>query len=657
LTIRIGVCLCECGPHIKEALDLPELVRFAECLPGVVWAATANLLCSEAGKAELADSIALHRLNRLVIAACSPKEHEHTFRGVLRHAGLNPFLLQVANIREQCAWVTEDKTAAMSKAKALIGAAVRRVGHHEELEQTEIPAVPDVLVVGAGVAGISAATALARKGRHVYVVEKDPCIGGKVARYGDLFPHMQCSSCAWEESFDALLSSEAIEVMTSSEVVEATGYRGNFAVEVRRNATFVDPSVCVGCASCVTVCPVIASNEFNEGLDTRKAVYLPYPGSLPHVAVIDKDRCSRIGMKEDCDACMRACPFGAINFEDRDRMAHIKVGAVVLATGFDLFDLGSAPGYGIGEIENVYTSLEMERLLSASGPTEGRLLLRDGRQPGSLAIVHCAGSRTGGSKDYCSEVCCNYLLKFAQQARQQIPDIDIVELFSDLCLPGRHGWELFNRLKDDPGIAFVRTRGPDAVRITASGDEISVSYMDSSGEFQSRSVEMVVLAPPMTGTAASADLARIFDLTADDGGFLLLGRPATDPVSSSREGIFVVGCAQRPMDIASAVARGQAAAGVILAGLLPGDRLDLDPTAASIDEALCSACGACVEVCGYKAVQVDEITNGVRIVSALCRGCGLCVAVCPAGAIKAPHFTYTILAAEIGGLLDCEANG
>ncbi len=648
--MRIGVFICQCGPNLGDALELQELVGFADGLPHVAWAASENLLCAESGREIISCAIAQHRLDRVVIAGCSPKEHEHTFQEVVGNSGLNPHLLQMANIREQCAWVTADKSEAMEKAGALIRAAVHRVMHHEPIERIEIPCNPDVLVVGAGVAGISAALALSQKQRRVYVVEREPCIGGKVARYGSLFPHQQCAACVWEAEFDALLHSPGIEVLTCCEVVEAAGSWGNFIVKVRQRATLVDPNACIGCGLCEAACPVSAPNEYNEGLDARKAVHIPYPGSLPHVAVIDKDRCTRFRFDDDCQACRDACPFGAIHYDEQDGVRELQVGAVVLATGFDLLDTRCAPQYGYGTVKHVVTGLEFERMLSSSGPTEGKILLENGQPPKSLAIVHCVGSRSHRFKSYCSEVCCRYSLKFTHQVQQQLPETEIIELFSDLCLPGRHAQPSFDSLQEDGRATLVRMRDPGAVEITASEDRIVVAYMDSGGKDQTRLVDMVVLCPAMTGSLVAADLSEIFELRTDQDGFFQVGQPATDPVSSWRDGIFVVGCAQRPMDVASAVAQGHAAAGKILSWLVPGETIALEAGAAIVDSAFCSGCRACLEVCCYKALGVDPETRGVVINKALCRGCGMCAAVCPSGAIKIPRFTYAQLAAEIGGL-------
>ncbi|MFH1654188.1 MAG: 4Fe-4S dicluster domain-containing protein, partial [Pseudomonadota bacterium] len=354
---RVGVFLCECGPNIKDRIELDELLQFVQKLEHVVFVKRINLVCSLDGQKLVSEEIKNNSLTRVVIAACSPKEHELTFHKILKDAGLNPFLLQIANIREQCAWVISDKGEALTKAKSVVKAAVARVVLHEPLEIKEIDICPEVLVVGAGVAGMKSALTLAQKNRKVYLVERSPCIGGKVARFENLFPNMECASCMLDPVMDDVLHNKSIDLYTYSEVTELLGSYGNFVARINKKARYVDTSTCIGCGQCIEICPVKVKNEFNESLDERRAIYIPYPGSLPNVAVIDKENCLHLNGKE-CAKCVSACPFGCINLDDKDEEIEIKVGAVVLATGFDLFDSGKAQKYGHGKIENIFDSME-----------------------------------------------------------------------------------------------------------------------------------------------------------------------------------------------------------------------------------------------------------------------------------------------------------
>lgn len=647
---RIGVYVCECGPNIKDAMDLDEVVKFVQGLENVVLTKTFGLLCAEQGQELIGRDIEEHDLSRVVIAACSPKEHENTFRQCLEKAGLNPFLLQIANIREQCAWVVKDKTLATDKAKAIIHAAVRRVAYHEPLEIKEIECQPDALVVGAGIAGISAALTLAQKNRKVYLVEKLPCIGGKVARFEDVFPNLECASCILDPIMDEVLHNEHIEVLTWSEVQEVLGFYGNFLVKVNKKARFVDTETCIGCGACVETCPVKVTNEYNEGLDERRAIYIPYAGALPNVAVIDETHCLR-WQGQACNACQEACPFGSIIYEETDQVRQLRVGAIVLATGFDLFDPTRAPQYGYGKSDNVYTSLEFERLVNSTGPTEGKILLRNGRVPEKIALVHCVGSRTSQFHEHCSAVCCMYLLKFAHQVNGKLPGASITGFYSDLCLPGKEAQGFFNRISREANIELMHMKDPDSIEITQEAEKTMIRFTDIQGRSHGVAADMVVLAPAMEGARDAETMAKLFDISQGKGGFFAEESTTLAPVSTAMEGIFIAGCAQGPKDIQSSVAQGQAAAGRILSRLVPGEKLALEPVTADVTEDLCCGCKLCVGLCSYKAITCDDLKNNVAINKVLCRGCGVCAAACPSGAIQASHFTDVELCEEIRGLL------
>jgi len=647
---RIGLYVCECGPNIKEAIHMDDVLKYARGLEDVVLAKPFRLLCSQEGKALLEKDIKEHKLNRVVIAACSPKEHEITFRQVLGSAGLNPFLLQMANIREQCAWVTEDKRLATEKAKQMINAALKRVTHHESLEIKEIECQPDVLVVGAGIAGISAAITLAHKKRKVYVVETLPCIGGKIARFEDLFPTLECASCILDPKIDEVLHNEHIELFTLSEVQEVLGYYGNFHVRVQQRAKYVDPESCLGCGACFDCCPVRVKNEYNEGLDERRAIFIPYPGALPNVAAIDRTHCLR-WQGQECHACQEACPFGSIHYDETDQIHELEVGAIVLATGFDLFDPGRAAQYGYGKMENVYTSLEFERILSSTGPTGGKIVLRNGQPPKRIALIHCVGSRTPKFNEHCSGVCCMYSLKFAHQAIKKIPDISITHLYTDLCLPGKESQRFYNMVSQSEAVEFRRMSGPDAIEIVEEGEGLSIRYIDEHGNASEVSSDLVVLAPAVEGARDAPLVARIFEVSQGEAGFYIEGDTHAAPVSTAREGIFIAGCAQGPKDIQGSVAQGQAAAGLILSSLIPGEKLVLEPMAAEVREDLCASCRICMGLCPYKAIYAEDEEKPSVINKLLCKGCGICAAACPSGAIKASHYTDNQILEEIRGIV------
>ena len=648
---RIGVYICECGPNIKDAIDIDEVVKFAQGLENVVLAKPVGLMCSVDGKALISDEIKKENLTRVVFAACSPKEHEITFKEILRNADLNPFLLQIANIREHCAWVVKDKPLATGKAKAMIKAAIGRVVHHEPLETKEIECQPDVLVVGAGMAGISAALTLAQRNRKVYLVEKLPCIGGKVALYEDVFPSLECASCVLDPVADEVLHHEQIKILTYSEVDEVLGFYGNFVVKVNKRARFVDVATCIGCEACFDVCPVKVRNEYNEGLNERRALYIPYAGALPNVAVIDKEHCLR-WQGEACTACQEACAFGSIDYEETDQIEEMKVGAIVLATGFDIFDPRRSPQYGYGKIENVYTSLEFERLVNPTGPTEGKIELKNGQSPEKIALVHCVGSRSSKFNEHCSGVCCMYLLKFAHQAAKKLPGVSITELYSDFCLPGKESQGFFGRVSREYGPEFLHMKDPDSIEIGEENGKVLIDYVDVHGKSKTITADMVVLAPAIEGARDARDLARICDISQGEGGFFVEENSSIAPVSTVRDGIFIAGCAQGPKGIQASVADGQAAAGRILSRLIPGEKLELEAITAKADTSLCCGCKICIALCPYRAITYDETGKHVTINEVLCRGCGVCPAACPSGAIKAKHFTDMQISAEIQALAE-----
>jgi heterodisulfide reductase subunit A len=682
---RIGVFICECGPNIKDAIDINEIEKNIKSLDSNVHTKIFNLFCSEEGKKIIKQEIEKHHLTHIVIAGCSPKEHEITFRKVLTESNINPFLLQIANIREQCAWVLRDKKLATQKAKAIISSAIRRVRFHEPLEIKEIKCNSDVLVVGAGVAGISSALTLAQKNRKVYLVERLPYIGGKVTRYEKVFPDMECTSCMLGPLLDKVLHNENIEVLTLSEVQEVLGYYGNFFVKTRKKQRFVDENTCIGCGACSEVCPVKVRNEFNEGLDYRKAIYIPYAGALPHIALIDKEHCLHLQGKE-CNACQNTCPFGSINFEDKEQIRELNVGAIVVATGFNTFNPDKARQYGYGMIEDVYTSIEFERILNSDGPKQGKILLKRGIPPKRAAIIHCVGSRTRRYHEYCSGICCMYSLKFTHQIKEQLPEASITEFYSDFCLPGKDSQKFFNKVADMKKVNFVQLKTPDSIKVAQKKGRIFIQYKDIHGENKESPFDMVILSVAIEPDNNAKDVAEIFEISQDKEGFFIEEQRYLSPVSTNTGGIYIAGCAKGPKDIQGAVVEGQASAGNILSRLIPGEKLILEPVVAEVNEELCSGCKTCISLCPYKAITyippfisplskggergveplskegyrrvkegqggfVDEKVKTAVINEVLCRGCGICVASCPSGAIKARHFTDEQIVEEIKGLL------
>lgn len=650
MNVRVGVYLCSCGTNISEKLDLSELSGYLSSLDDVEYVKVHNLLCSEEGRNFLTDHISHHKPDRVVIAACSPREHEKTFRNALRKVGFNPYLFQMVNLREQVAWVTTDKSDATERARCYVRAAVRRVALHEPLEIQEIDCNTDVLVIGAGVAGMEAALVLAQSGRKVCLVEKNSFIGGKVMKYEEVFPTMECSSCMLQPKMDEILHHENIEVLTSTKVLEVLGFVGNFTVRIEKKAGFVDKNKCVGCGACYEQCPISAKNAFDYNLSERKAIDMSFVGALPNVPVIDKETCLRF-RGQNCVICKEACQFDAIDYDDTDEILERTVGGIIVATGFELFDPSALNHFGYGKIPEVYTSLEFERILSQNGPTKGKLLMKNAGEPKSLAIIHCVGSRDKRVKDYCSGVCCLYAVKFAHMARKRSPALKVYDLYADWCVPGKENQSFLDSIREWKNFRVIRTSLPMDVKTNQGKERINLSCIDVSGKLKKISVDMVVLCPAMLPATDSNRLSDILSISQDKEGFFAEGHRTLAPVSTHIEGIFIAGCAQSPKDIQGSIAQGAAAAGQILSMLVPGRKLELHAMTAEINADACSGCMICLGLCPYKAIVFDKEKGTAVVNTVLCKGCGICVAACPSGSAKSKHFTTEQVCTEIEEIL------
>lgn len=645
---RVGVIVCECGPNIGEKLNVDELVQFASGLEQVVFAKKGGLPCSEDGRRQLGEDIKSQSLERVVVVGCSPREHEKTFMDVCEKAGLNPFLLHMVNIREQAAWVVSDPAKALEKARALVRAGVRRVIRNEPLDKKDMEAHSTAVVLGAGVAGLEAALVLAQKNRQVYVVEKDPCVGGHANRYEEVFPVMECGSCMLEPKLDELLHSENIEVLTCSEVEEVLGSYGNFTIKVNKKARSVVPEACFGCDECMKACPVKdIPDKFTQGMTRRSAIYIPYPGALPFVATIDREHCLRFNGQE-CSACADACPFGAVDFDQQDEQLEIAAGAVVLAPGFTQFDCTRIPTLGYGRIPEVYTSLEFETLLNASGPTSGEILMKNGEKPQSIAFLHCIGSRNADYNPYCSGTCCMYTMKFAHLARKKLPEAEIFEVYSNLSIPGKGSFGLFQGLDED-GIRTIRTPDPNRVDVKPVGDKCMLTIPGEGGPSGTQMVDMVVLSAAIEPPADAEKLSGMLGVPLDSFGFFEEQHGRLGAVNTNIEGVYVAGCAQGPKDIQQAFVQGAGAAGKILSALVPGEKIELSSITALALEEMCGGCKVCISVCPYKAISYDNVDKRATVNEALCKGCGTCACACASGAMQARHFTLQQLSAEIQG--------
>ncbi len=631
---RIGVYVCHCGTNIAGTVDVKEVVKFAANLDGVVVSRDYEFMCSDLGQKLIAKDIEKLDLNRVVVAACSPTLHEETFMRVMENAGLNRFEFLQANIRELCSWVTIDGLKATEKAKRLVKAAVNRVIEHDPIEIREIEVTPKALVVGGGIAGIEAALDIAGSGKEVYLIEKSPSIGGHMAKLDKTFPTLDCSSCILTPKMGEVLHSPKISLMTYTEVESVDGFPGNYKVRLRKNARYVDEEKCNGCGICQEKCPAKVPSEFNEGMSNRKAIYIPFPQAVPQVPVIDEGNCIYLATGK-CRTCQLNCPRDAIDFEQKDEIVEIEVGNIIIATGYELFDPSELERYGYRKYDNVLTSLEAERMIDSSGPTGGKILLSDGGEPESVAIIHCVGSRDKNFHEYCSKVCCMYSMKLAHLIREKT-GANIYEFYMDIRAGGKGYEEFYNRLQEE-GVVFVRGK-PGNIEIISEEDQLVVKSEDTLlGQRINVPVNMVILSPAMIPSTDSDKISNAFAISRDKDGFFMERHPKLAPVNTSSDGIFLAGACQGPKDIPESVAQGAASAEEAVK-MIDAGVLRLEPYVSKIDEDICAGCKICISVCPFDAIEFDEEKGVSRVEETLCKGCGTCVSVCPSGA--ADQFGY-----------------
>lgn len=650
---RIGVYICHCGTNIAGKVDCLDVAKFSTGLRNVEVARDYKFMCSDPGQDLIINDIKQRGLNRVVVASCSPRLHEKTFQKACARAGLNPYLMQHTCVREHCSWVVEDPAEATDKAKHLVKAAVERVGYHDKLYAREVGVLPDVLVVGAGIAGIQAALDIAKSGHMVHLVEKGPSIGGHMAQFDKTFPTLDCAACISTPKMVAVSQEQNINLLTYSEVTDVSGFVGNYQVTIRRKKRYVKENVCTGCGTCLEKCPVKAPSEFDEGLGMRKAIYRNSPQSVPNTPVIDAEHCIKI-TKGRCGACEKFCPTGAIDFEQQERVFTLEVGSIVLATGYDTFDPTPLREYGFGRFANVYTALQFERMNNAVGPTAGKIRLKDGSVPDSAAIIHCVGSRDARYHPYCSRTCCMYALKYDHLLKDKVGHhIRVYNFYIDMRCFGK-GYEEFYRRVQEEGIVFVRGRPAEVTDQALSPEEqgklVVVSEDTLLGVKVRVPVDMVVLCTAMEARKDTAEVARIFGVSRSEDGFFLEEHPKLGPVSTATDGIFLAGTCQGPKDIPDAVAHASGGAAQALAMAAKGSVL-ISPTTSWINPDICIGCKVCIGLCAYSAIEFDERRNVSVVNEAMCKGCGSCAGYCPSGAAQIKHFNEKQVFNELDGIL------
>ncbi|MEE8598755.1 MAG: CoB--CoM heterodisulfide reductase iron-sulfur subunit A family protein [Dehalococcoidales bacterium] len=648
---KIGVYICHCGSNIAGTVDVGAVVDFARGLPSVVVSRDYKFMCSEPGQELIKNDIRELGVNRVVVASCSPTMHERTFRRVCQEAGLNPYLFEMANIREHCSWVTEDKQKATEKAKALVSAAVSRVFYQVPLEAMEVEVNPSTLIVGGGIAGIQAALKIADSEHQVYLVERLPSIGGHMAQLDKTFPTLDCSACILTPKMTLVGSHPYIKLMTYSEVEEVSGFIGNFKVKIRKKARYIDEDKCTGCGLCQEKCPWKVDSEFEVGLGKRKAIYTPFPQAVPNKPVIDREHCAYF-QKGTCRACEKFCEAKAINFEQEDELVEVEVGSIILATGFNVFNPAPIYQYGYKRLDNVVTSLEFERVVCSSGPTQGNIVLKDGSSPQEIAIIHCVGSRDENYHEYCSRVCCMYSMKLAHLVKEHT-EADVYEFYIDIRSFGKGFEEFYKRLSSE-GVNFIRGKVGEVTNHAITDEEkgklVVVSEDTLLGSIIRVPVDMVILSVALEAQPDAGTVARLFNISRSADGFFLEKHPKLEPVSTMSDGIFVAGCCQGPKDIPDTVAQASAAAAEVLAMIGKG-KVEIEAATAVVDERICSGCQLCLLVCPYSAISFDEKKEVCRVNEALCKGCGACVGACPSDAISLNHFTNEQILAQMEGIL------
>jgi len=648
---RIGVYVCHCGSNIAGTVDVNEVTEFAQGLDAVVVARNYVFMCSDPGQELVRNDIRELGLNRIVVVACSPTMHELTFRRVCQEAGVNPYFLEIANIREHCSWVTEDKEQATGKAKALLAAAVRRVYYHQPLEVRKVPFNSDTLIVGGGIAGIQAALEIANSEHKVYLVERSPSIGGHMIQLDKTFPTLDCSACILTPKMTEVGSHSYIELMSYSEVAEVVGYIGNFKVKIRNKARYVDADKCNACGLCQEKCPIKADSEFDVGMGKRKAIYTPFAQAVPNIPVIDTEHCTYF-LKGKCRLCEKVCEVNAINFEQEDEIVEVEVGSIILTTGYEVFDPTPISQYGYGRLDNVITSLEFERLVNSAGPTDGSIVLKDGSPPQSIAIAHCIGSRDKNYHEYCSRVCCMYALKYAHLIKEKT-DAEVYDYYIDMRCFGKGYEEFYQRLSEE-GVNFIRGKVGEVTDQAISDEEkgklVVVAEDTLLGSMIRVPVDMVILCVAIEPQSNVGSIARLINISRSADGFFLEKHPKLDPVATTTDGVFVAGCCQGPKDIPDTVAQASAAAARVLALISKGE-VEIEAATAVINEKICSGCQICAAICPYTAISFDEEKLVCRVNEALCKGCGACISGCFSDAVSLSHYTNEQIVAQMEGML------
>lgn len=649
--MKIGVFVCHCGTNIEGTVDTAAVAAAAREFPGVVFATDTMYACSEPGQDGIIEAIKEHNLDGVVVASCTPRMHEPTFRKTLERAGLNRYLFEMANIREHVSWIGKDREANTNKSVDLVRMAAAKLLNNKPLFSKSFDMNKKVMIVGGGVAGIQAALDCADGGLEVILVEKTSSIGGKMAKLDKTFPTVDCSSCVLGPRMVDVAQHPNITLHAYSEIEEVNGYVGNFEVKIKKKASYVNWDLCTGCGICMEKCPSKkADNPFDEYLGKAPAINIPFPQAIPKKAVIDPDFCIKI-KRDKCGVCAKVCPSEAIDYTQQDEVITEEVGAVVAATGYDLFDWTVYGEYGGGEYPDVITSMQYERMLSASGPSEGHVKRpSDGKEPKNIVFIQCVGSRDKSvDRPYCSGFCCMYTAKQSILTKDHIPDSQSYVFYMDIRAPGKMYDEFTRRAMEEYGAKYIRGR---VSMIYPKGDKLMVRGADTlMGDQVEVDADLVVLAVGVEAANGATDLAKKLRISYDNYGFFMEGHPKLKPVETNTAGVFLAGACQGPKDIPASVAQGSAAAAKVLA-MFSKDQLESDPAISVVDIKRCIGCGKCISTCPFGAIKEMDFRGmpKAEVIETICQGCGICTSTCPQGAIQLQHFTDNQILAEVNAV-------
>lgn len=644
---RIGVYVCHCGGNISEVVDVKKVMAAAEKQGDVVLVKEDAHMCSEVGQQMVYNDIKESKLDGVVIAACSPQFHGSTFMSLVSSAGLSPYVMEMANIREQCSWPHFSyPNEATEKAIDLTNAAIAKARLDVPLKQKTMPIGKRVLVIGGGIAGIQASLDLGDAGFKVYLVEKEPTIGGKMAKLSRTFPTEDCAACILSPKMADVPANPNVELYTYSEIENISGYLGNYEVTIKKRPTYVDPDKCTCCDECTKVCPVVVPNEFDEGLTWRKAIYLPSPIAVPHSYVLDEEACLGL-FPLTCSKCRDVCEPGAINYDQYPETVKFTVDTIIVATGFDIIDAKRKKEYGFGKYENVITGLDMERLIAYEG--EGKKIREIGDR---IAFIQCVGSRDEQfGNEYCSRICCMYATKLSQLIKRLGPQRDVYVFYTDIRAYGK-GFEEYYKRAQREGVKFIRGRvaevseNPETKKLTLKVEDTLTRKIIES-EF-----DLVVLSVGIKPNEGTEKIASILTLSKSPDRFLQEAHPKFRPVDTLTEGVFLAGTVQGPKDIPDTVAQASAASSRAISLMNKGEYA-AEPITAKVNEDICCGCATCVSVCPYDSIRMEK-KYGRRIAvvnEVLCKGCGSCAASCPSGALEQHWFTNEQLYAMIDEVL------